>query len=673
MKKVNPIFQMRHIKWQPAGWSFAVLFVLCTVHCSLFAKRCFAEEQATVITSDGLEYNTAIRQYRMTGAVTATRNDAVIKADELLYAEGTSEMTAVGNVRYEDQATSITANRAEINLEAKTGKLYDAVFLHKKNKYNLSGRVIEKKGEDYYYSPEATFTTCDTPVPDWCFRGKEINAVREDTIRARDVTFRIRDLPVIYSPYLWASLNTARHTGFLMPTPGYGKARGASLTIPFFWAIAENRDATFILDTFSKRGIGTGIEYRFVEPGGVKSSWWAYHIRDTQLDRHFFEVRALHEDRDRGKVTGFLNLNYVNQNDFFQEAQTYREARIQRFLDSTGEISASLNNARLYLLSQYLVDLQPKTALGASSAPQKLPEAGYVINYTRTGEALFSATATASNLQIKDAVSAARLDVYPRLIHGFGKDITVSQKIGLRGTGYAFYNDEDHSRQKDLLRGALEYDAAAQIRLFRNFPFFTHVMEPSLRYHVIYSPKSSGGIPVYDTTELFGKTSNLELSILNRGIIKGNEAISVRLTQGLDTYNGSRPFLPLHVEAGIKTPIVLLLDTTYDHYARRIETTHSDLSLKINQVNLTVGQRYNRKEEINVYTVGTEFSPLKNIQINSSVWYDAKGAGLRDVMVALKYTKQCWSLKLETIKRPGDFSVRLMVELAGVGSPIATK
>ncbi|MGC2063208.1 MAG: LPS assembly protein LptD [Thermodesulfovibrionales bacterium] len=672
----NNIFQIRQIKWPSVSRLIAGAFILFTIHYSLFtglSGLCFAEENTTVITSDGLEYNAAAKQYRMTGSVTATRNDAVIKADELLYSEGTSEITATGNVRYEDHETSLTAGRADMNLDAKTGKLYDATFLHKKNNYHLSGKVIEKKGEDYYYSPEATFTTCDTPVPDWCFRGKEVNAVMGDTIRGREISFRIKDLPVLYSPYLFASLNAERHTGLLMPTPGYSKTRGASLNLPFYWAIAENRDATFIVDTFSRRGIGTGLEYRFVDPGGVKSSWWAYHIRDTGLDRDFFEIRALHEDRDRGKVTGFLNLNYVNQKDFYQEFHSHREIRIQRFLESTAETSLSMPNARLYLLSQYLVDLQPKTGAESASAPQKLPEAGYVINYTRVGDTMISAAATAADLYRQDGVSAGRLDIYPRMTHRLGNDITLLQTVGLRGTGYAFYKEQDNNNEKDSLRGAFEYDVSSHASLFRNFSFLTHVIEPSLRYHFIYSPKSSHALPVYDATELFGKTSHIEFSILNRGIIQGSEAVSVRITQGIDTYGGSRPFLPFRVEAGVKTPVTLLVDTTYDYYTHKIETARSDLSIKISKVNMSLGQRFNRTEEINVYTTGADFSPLKNIQITSSLWYDAKGAGLRDVNFSLKYSRQCWSMKLEAIKRPGDFSARVMFELAGVGSRMATK
>lgn len=657
-----------------AGQWIGVVFLLFTFLSSPSTCICLAEEKATVITSEHLEYNAASRQYRLTGSVTATREDAVIKADEMLYSEETSALTAKGNVRYDDRQTSLTADKADMNLEAKTGMLYDAVFLGKKDNYHLSGKILEKKGENYYYSPEATFTTCDTPVPDWCFKGKEVNIIVGDTIKSQGTTFRIKDLPVLYTPYMSASIDTERHTGFLIPMPGYSKTRGTSLHVPFYWAIAENRDATLVVDTFSKRGIGTGIEYRFIEPGNIKSAWWAYHIKDTQLGKDFLEVRALHEDRDRGTFAGFLNLNYVNKKDFYQEYDTHRDIRIQRFVESTGEISVPMNNSRAYFLSQYWIDLQPPTGTELVSTPQKLPEIGFVMNNTRVGEVMLAATTAASDFYRDNGVSAGRLDLYSRLSHSFGTDVTALQTVGLRGTGYTFYRGAaDTDMPKDTLKAAFEYDATAHTRFFRSFPLFTHIIEPSIRYHFIYSPKSSQPIPVYDATELFGKTSAVEFSILNRGIIKGSEALTVRLTQGIDTYNSGSPFLPIRLEAGIKTPVSLQVDTSYDYYGRRLATILSDLTIPVSKATLSLGQRYDRKEEINVYTVGAAFSPLKNIQVVSSLWYDVTGAGLRDASVTLKYTGQCWGVRLDGVKSPGNFSFRFMFELAGISNHLNLK
>lgn len=608
--------------------------------------------------ADGLELFSESKKYVASGGVTIIKQDAVISADEITYTEETSEVKARGNVRYDDEGTSIRADRADLNIDDKTGTLYRAEFLRKKNNYHLIGDIIEKRGDDEYYSPAAAFTTCDLPVPEWCFKGKEVTATAGDAIKARDVSFLIKDVPVLYAPYLWASINTERQTGFLMPGPSYTKKRGAGINIPFFWAISENRDLTAMIDIYSKRGMGEGMEYRFIEPGEVKGSWLLYHIRDTLLDRDFFEIRARHEDRSGQRIKGFLNLNYVNERDYYREFLYYRDLRVMRFLESTAEITMPMDNSRVYLLSQYWIDLKN----GNGNVPQKLPEAGYVRNYTNMGKMMLSASVTVSNMFREHGVSAARFDAYPKVMHSFGKDFTVVQTAGLRETFYSFYkanNGDDSS-----VRTAFEYDVTGHTRLYKNYNSFSHIIEPSLRYHFV-SP--SGNIPsVFDSVEMFSKTSTVELGLLNRGLVRGSEVLTIRALQGIDTNNGSRPFLPLRLDASLRAPVHVTVGASYDFYEKRLETASSEVSLRLFMADLSFGQRFNKKEEINVFTAGAAFSPAKGVNLAGTLWYDAKGAGLRDVNVVVKYARQCWSMRLEAIKKPGDFSLKAMVELTGL-------
>jgi LPS-assembly protein len=135
-----------------------LVILLFTIHYSLFTIHCFAEEQ-TIITSDTLEYSKDTFTYLAKGNVKVQKADKVIEANEMRYNEQTSDVIALGAVRYNDTDTSFTASRAELNLETETGILYDAEILFKKDNYHISGKEIEKKGEKYYFSPEATFTT----------------------------------------------------------------------------------------------------------------------------------------------------------------------------------------------------------------------------------------------------------------------------------------------------------------------------------------------------------------------------------------------------------------------------------------------------------------------------------------------------------------------------------
>jgi LPS-assembly protein len=642
-----------HIFLNTNCYYLLLITLFIAAYCLLLTAYCSAEEQ-TIITSETLEYIKAISTYNAKGNVKIQRADTVIEADEMKYNEQTSEVIAIGAVRYSDTGSSIKASRAELNLVIKTGILYDAEIIFKKDNYRISGKEIEKKGEKYYFSPEATFTTCDTP-PAWCFRGRDIDFLIGEKLKARAVSFRIKDVPVLYSPYFRAPILTGRQTGFLTPVIGYSNLRGVNLNVPFFWAISENRDATIIMDIFTKRGIGKGVEYRYIEPENINGKWWLYHLRDNTLDKNFYELKALHEQRTTEGIGGFLNINLVNEKEFYREFKTNLEVRTNRFLESTGEITLPFSNSRVYLLSQYWIDLKENS----KPVPQKLPEAGFILNPAKTGPFWFSAMTTVSSFWRNEGVYGQRLDIYPRMLHKFGSEVVVLQTLGLRETAYSLHRSEDNF----LHREAIEYSILAHTRLLKRYGSFTHVLEPSLGYNLITDSES---LPLFDSTELFKKTSRLELSLLNRFLNKSGEFMVLRASQGFDSYLGARPFLPLRLEIGIKRPVSMRFDASYDVNTGRVESINSDLWMKVSEATISAGQRYNRQGDILTYVSSLGLYPYKSLYLEGRLWYDAKEREVKDVSLNIKYTSQCWGVNLEFIKRPGDFTAAVMFELKGI-------
>jgi LPS-assembly protein len=637
-----------------------VTFFLSVALCLIPAAVAFGGDRQTVITADKLEYFSEAKKYVATGSVKIERDGAVIHSDEATFFEETSEVDASGHFTYDDRSYFIKADRAELNMETKTGKLFDAEVFFKEKNSHLAGREMEKRGERYYYIPEGSFTTCDAPIPAWCFKAKDINAYTGEKLKARNASFRIKGLPVFYTPYVTAPILTERQSGFLIPIVGDSSTRGFEILQRYYWVIAENRDATFALDYYGKRGIGTGMEYRFIEPGDIKNRLWVYHIRDTELKKDDWEIKDLFEDRHPGMPGGYLNIDYVNEQDFYREFNPQRDIRTQRYIESTGEINDPFANSRLYLLSQYREDLENPTG----KVPQKLPEAGYVLNYTSAGSFMYSLSATAANFWRENGTSAGRVDVYPKLIHSLGSDFVVTQVAALRGTSYDFYTDQNS--QDFTQRGAFEYDIVGHTRLYRDYSSFTHVIEPSIRYHFISS--SENDLPVFDETELFTKTSNIELSVLNRAIVKGAETVAFRVTQAVDTYNSNRPLLPLKVDLALRRFFPLAMEATYNVYNGELETVSSDMTFSLLKAAVSVGQRYNRAENIMTYTANIAFRPFKSLRMAAQMWYDSKGQGLQDLTLSMKYVRQCWGITFEAVKRPGDFTMRVLLELKGMNS-----
>ncbi|MEW6003548.1 MAG: LPS assembly protein LptD, partial [Nitrospirota bacterium] len=345
-----------------------------------------------------------------------------------------------------------------------------------------------------------------------------------------------------------------------------------------------------------------------------------------------------------------------NHKDFYREFSPHFEIRTNRFLESTGEVSLPTKGSRLYFLSQYWIDLKEESL----PVPQKLPELGFVLYPSQAGPFWFSATTAISNFWREEGIYGQRLDVFPRLVHKFGKDIIILQSLGLRETAYSLHRSENNS----LHRESIEYSLTTYTRLWKKYGSFTHIIEPSLGYTLI---TDSEDLPLFDSTELFRKTSGIGLSLLNRFINKNGEFVIFRVTQDFDSELGDRPFLPSKLEIGIKWPLSLRLDTSYDFNTGKLESMNYDLSMRVSQATISAGQRYSRKEDILFYTAGIGIEPYKSWYTAGRLWYDAKEKGLKEVSIDIRYVSQCWSLIMELVRKPGDFSAAVIFELKGLG------
>lgn len=644
-------------------WGPLLIFILLPVACCLLP----ASSWATTITADHLEYFKGEDKYVATGNVRIEKEDAVLTADKVILYQKTSDAEAIDNVVYEDGETFINTERADLNLNAKTGKLYNALIFFKKGNYWINGNNVKKIKEDHYYADTATFTTCDSEAsssPDWCFKGSDVDIVVGKKFTAKNVTYRIKGLPVLYSPYIWAPVKTERETGFLFPIIGNSSTKGFQFSPTFFWAIDENKDATFYLDYYSKRGIGKGIEYRYLDFND-RGRWYIYHLKDKELKRNFYEFKGMHEHQI-GDIKGYIDINYVNQEDFYKEYGYKRDVRIQRFLQSSGEVTMPLQNARLYLLGQQWIDLKE----GHSAVPKRLPELGYVVNPTNIGPLMFTMNSSIANFYRQREEKGQRLDINPTVSYSFGETVPVFQSLSLRETAYNL--ESASSYRSSPHRETFEYRANAMTRLTKSYESFTHVIEPSISYTFIPETHS---LPLFDSTELFDKTSIASFSLYNSLAFK-NFSLAASLSQSLNFNAGDRPLSLTTINAAVSGPFSLNFDMSYDPNKGRAETVNSSLGFSpIDKTSISIGERYTNADERYYYTFSIDSVISKKWSAKANIGYDSQ-AGLRDSSASIIYTQQCWAVNVSALRRPGDnkrpaeYGFMIFIELKGVGQPI---
>src|SRR5690606_30970888 len=107
---------------------------------------------------------------------------------------------------------------------------------------------------------EGSYTTCQRPgpdwVPDWLLRADELELDQEEQVGvARGAVLELKGVPVLALPKLDFPLGDNRRSGWLPPTLGLDSKSGLQLSVPWYWNIAPNRDATFTPTVMSRRGV----------------------------------------------------------------------------------------------------------------------------------------------------------------------------------------------------------------------------------------------------------------------------------------------------------------------------------------------------------------------------------------------------------------------------------
>ncbi len=202
------------------------------------------------------------------GDVEIRYKDLRLFADRVEIDPKTKDCVATGNVTIQLPDESVTAEEVFINLETKEGKLVQAdgmvqptIFYH--------AASVDKKTENLYELLEARITSCAQPVPRWRFDASRANFRKDDYVEMWNAVFHIKKVPVFYMPYMRYPVGRDRATGFLIPRIGWSGQKGFNYEQSFYWAIARNMDATVNLDYYAARGVGGGLNFRYLFRGGT--------------------------------------------------------------------------------------------------------------------------------------------------------------------------------------------------------------------------------------------------------------------------------------------------------------------------------------------------------------------------------------------------------------------
>ncbi len=275
-----------------------------------------------------------------TGNAILRKRGQSIRADHLVYFQDTQDIDAQGSVVLERAGSTMSGPHLKLNLDTSIGSMERLVYFLAENNGRGSADVLHIQDKQHYTLDNATYTTCSDGNQDWLLKviGLEIDRDREIGT-AHHAWVEFMGLPILYSPWMNFPLNDRRKSGFLSPVFGGTTKGGSELTLPYYWNIAANRDATIAPRVMTKRGVLLNNEFRYLEPGYRGEAHLDVLPNDNLANRSRKHLAFTHSQALAGGLNGYVNLNSVSDDAYFRDLADTVNATSQANLLQEGVLS----------------------------------------------------------------------------------------------------------------------------------------------------------------------------------------------------------------------------------------------------------------------------------------------------------------------------------------------
>jgi LPS-assembly protein len=421
---------------------------------------------------------------------------------------------ATGEVRYADPIIHLRGREATYTVDDKL-LLMEAVDYQCVGRQGRGQAARLQQSERYRIIQQGSFTTCLAGDNSWQIKGSKLVLDNQRQIaEIWHARFLIAGCPILYSPYWQLPIGDQRRSGFLSPTvvlPTRWRHQSLKeqfeLSLPYYWTITPNVDATLTPHYIGRRGLQWQLEGRYLLAPGLGTLAYDYLHRDNQQpvmgSRHLFHWQ--HQGLWQQHWRFHVNYTKVSDKHYFSDLQSHYGTVTDHYATQEYRIGYSSPEWDTHLLIRdfqlfqadngQVYRLQPQCSF-TFFAPQDL-----------TGAADFQLHTQWSQLKSghQSHPSATRWHLVPRLkrawAHRWGNSLLEAQLL-------ATY----YQQQRPDLSGAVEHERIQRVlpqlkidhrwlwsRLWRGQDTAYQTIEPRLLY--LYRPyRDQSRIANYDST-----------------------------------------------------------------------------------------------------------------------------------------------------------------------------
>ena len=663
-------------------------------------------------------------------AVPQYQTTMTIKADWIVYDVELKLINAKGNVLIITNEDQLSAKAGTLNLVDQTGNFTDATVLHKNNTLHLEGKKIEKTGLDTYRINDGWVITCKLDAgqtPPWSFSSSETNVRQDGFAVLRHAQFKIRNVPIFYTPYLLVPVKNTRQSGFTFPEFSSSDNNGFGINLPFFLNISESADATLYPEYLTNRGFMPSVEFRYVASATDKGVFTASYLDDKLSNpsetSYYDDTGYTHDNNERFWLRGKadhtfaewqtrLDMDIVSDQDYLNEFDTGItgfDKTHDRYLDTFGrgfqhKSDALRENTAKALRSWTGTSLQVSllavndadtNASGTNTPLWKLPSIDYA-GVVPVGETYFSFDWDTNYVDYwrEDGIGGHRFDLNPTLSSPIplGPYLESRAEVGLHDTFYLVQSYGDAEWEKDDIQNRIypEFLVEAATTLERDFNFggigqraLTHQARPYVQYGYIPAADQDN-LPQFDEVDFVDDKNAITYGIdnyLNRftggernwGSQSDYAELKVEQSYDLRDSESDRPLSDVFSELRFWPLREIAL--SYKNYYNVYDNAFSQHLFEGYYINsrgdsLSLDYSYNQVEDIEQLNTTFTARLISSWYAGGKLEHSISQDETVEARGSLTYRAPCWAVKFETKYTPEDTAYMVVFSLANIGSPI---
>ncbi len=270
-----------------------------------------------------------------------------VEADEANLYQQDNIAELKGNVRIRDRNTLMLGERATLVLDSGATQVDNAEYLMHEGHVRGAAQYIRRNEDAIIRLKDGTYTSCEPGSNAWHLRGNNVTLNPNTGFgSATNVTLRVKDIPVFYTPYIHFPIDDRRQSGFLPPSISYSNNKGLDLTTPYYFNLAPNFDATLYPNYMSKRGLLTEGEFRYLGKKSetrVGGAWLSDSEDERKLQSEYKKDRWMytlqHEQGFNQRLLGTVDYTDISDPYYFQDLKSNVVPGSNEVLDQKADLT----------------------------------------------------------------------------------------------------------------------------------------------------------------------------------------------------------------------------------------------------------------------------------------------------------------------------------------------